>query len=79
MADVNVTLNPQLLPHLLSDEGEGLKKRIEFVLNPVLDVQVSEHLGADRHERTADRSGYRNGDRIRHLTIRIGSLTLRAG
>jgi len=36
MADINVTLNPDLLPNLLSDDGEGMKKLVESVLNQAL-------------------------------------------
>ena len=77
MADINVTLNPDLLPNLLSDDGEGMKKLVESVLNQVLEAQMVEHLGADRHERSSDRTGYRNGYRERQLTTRVGTLILR--
>ena len=77
MADINVTLNPDLLPNLLSDDGEGMKKLVESVLNQVLEAQMAEHLGADRHERSSDRTGYRNGYRERQLTTRVGTLILR--
>ena len=77
MADINVTLNPDLLPNLLSDDGEGMKKLVESVLNQVLEAQMVEHLGADRHERSSDRTGYRNGYRERQLTTRVGTLVLR--
>ena len=49
MANINVTLNPDLLPNLFSDDGEGMKKLVELVLNQVLEAQMAEHLGADRH------------------------------
>ncbi len=77
MANINVTLNPDLLPNLLSDDGEGMKKLVESVLNQVLEAQMAEHLGADRHERSSDRTGYRNGYRERQLTTRVGTLILR--
>ena len=77
MADINVTLNPDLLPNLLSDDGEGMKKLVESVLNQVLEAQMVEHLGADRHERSSDRTGYRNGYRERQLMTRVGTLILR--
>jgi transposase-like protein len=77
MADINATLNPDRLPNLLSDDGEGMKKLIESVLNQVLKAQMAEHFGADRHERSSDRTGYRNGYRERQLTTRVGTLLLR--
>src|SRR5260221_14662407 len=54
-----------------------LAKLLEQVLNQVLEAQVSEHLGAERYERTEERQGYRNGVRPRQLTKRGGKLTLR--
>lgn len=36
-----------------------------------------EHLGADHHERSSDRTGYRNGYRELQRTTRVGTLTLR--
>ena len=77
MANIDVTLNPELLPNLLSDSGEGMKKLVESVLNQVLEAQMLDHLGADRHERSNDRTGYRNGYRERQLTTRVGTLILR--
>jgi len=77
MANIDVTLNPELLPNLLSDSGEGMKKLVESVLNQVLEAQMVDHLGADRHERSSDRTGYRNGYRERQLTTRVGTLILR--
>lgn len=36
---------------------------MESVLNQVLEAQMTEHLGADRHERTEELTGYRSGVR----------------
>ena len=77
MAEFNLTLNQDLLPNLLTEGGDGLKKLVESVLNQVLEAQMMEHLGADRHERTEERMGYRNGVRERALTTRVGTLILR--
>ena len=77
MAELNLTLNPDLLPNLLTEGGDGLKKLVESVLNQVLEAQMTEHLGADRHERTEERAGYRNGVRERTLTTRVGTVILR--
>lgn len=77
MADFNITVNPDHLPNLLTDDGDGLKKLVESVLNQVLEAQMTDHLGADRHERSDDRTGYRNGYRDRTLSTRVGTLVLR--
>src|SRR5215469_6498789 len=38
---------------------------------------LAEHLGAERHERTADRTGYRNGYRERPWDTRVGAIELK--
>ncbi|SCY17384.1 Transposase, Mutator family, partial [Legionella israelensis DSM 19235] len=37
---------------------------------------MSESLGADKHERSGERIGYRNGYRPRQLYTRVGPVTL---
>ncbi|EQD55445.1 transposase mutator type, partial [mine drainage metagenome] len=60
MADYDVSVGRDLLPGILNGP-EGLAKLVETVLNQVLEAQMTEHLGASPHERTAERQGYRNG------------------
>jgi transposase-like protein len=50
---------------------------VEAYLNQLLEEQMGDHLGADRHERTTERPGYRNGTRERRLFTRVGPITLR--
>ena len=75
MAGYDVTVGKELLPGLLSGQ-DGLAKLVEAVLNQILEAQVSESLGADRHERSEERQGYRNGYRARTLFTRVGPVTL---
>jgi transposase-like protein len=55
---------------------DGLARLVESVLNQILEAQVSEALGAERHERSEERQGYRNGYRARTLFTRVGPVTL---
>ena len=75
MAGYDVSVSEDLLPGLLSGQ-DGLAKLVETVLNQVLEAQVTETLGADRHERSEERQGYRNGYRPRTLFTRVGPVTL---
>lgn len=75
MTDYNITVGKDLLPELLSSQ-DGLAKLVEGVLNQILEAQVTESLGADRHERSGERIGYRNGYRARQLYTRVGPVTL---
>ncbi len=60
MARYDINVGQDLLPRLLSDQ-DGLAKLVESVLNQILEVQVTETLGVDRHERSDERQGNRNG------------------
>ncbi|NMG17858.1 IS256 family transposase [Aromatoleum bremense] len=75
MAGYDVSVGRDLLPGLLSGQ-DGLAKLVEAVLNQILEAQVTEALGAERHERTEERAGYRNGTRARTLYTRVGPVTL---
>lgn len=75
MTGYNVSVGKDLLPGLLSGQN-GLAKLVETVLNQILEAQVTESLGADRHERSDERQGYRNGYRPRTLYTRVGPVTL---
>lgn len=75
MAGYDISVGRDLLPGLLSGQ-DGLAKLVEAVLNQVLEAQVTETLGADRHERSEERQGYRNGYRPRTLFTRVGPVTL---
>lgn len=75
MAGYDISVGRDLLPGLLSGQ-DGLAKLMEAVLNQVLEAQVTETLGADRHERSEERQGYRSGYRPRTLFTRVGPVTL---
>ena len=75
MAGYDINVGRDLLPGLLSGQN-GLANLVEAVLNQILEAQVAETLGADRHERSDERQGYRNGYRARTLYTRVGPVTL---
>jgi transposase-like protein len=54
-----------------------MKALVKEVLQEVLDAEMTEFLGADRNERSAERNGYRAGYYSRGLVTRIGKLELR--
>lgn len=75
MAGIGISVNKALLPDLLGSQ-DGLAKLVEVVLNQILEAQVTEALSAERHERSDDRTGYRNGHRPRTLYTRVGPVSL---
>ena len=54
-----------------------LRDGVRVLTQALMEIEVSQHLGAERHERTAERSGQRNGYREREWDTRVGTLGLR--
>ena len=75
MAGYDISVGKELLPGLLNGQ-DGLAKLLEAVLNQILEAQVTESIGADKHERSEERQCYRNGYRPRTLYTRVGPVTL---
>ena len=75
MTGYEINVGSELLPGLLNGPN-GLAKLVETVLNQILEAQVAESVGAQRHERSEERQGYRNGYRARTLFTRVGPVTL---
>src|SRR6476660_4159913 len=67
------------LAELLAKAGDGdfLRSVTEAVVQLLMETDVEGLIGAGRHERSGDRTTYRNGYRDRALDTRLGSLQLR--
>ena len=67
------------LAELMAKAGDGdfLRTVAEAVVQLLMETDVEGMIGAGRHERTGDRTTYRNGYRDRTLDTRLGSLQLR--
>jgi transposase-like protein len=57
-------------------DPEFLRQTLEWLLQPVMEAEVRERIGADRYDRTPDRTTYRNGHRPREWDTRLGTLHL---
>ncbi len=60
----------------LLDDEDFLKVMVEKVCQRIMEEEMTEFIGADPHERTDDRKGYRNGFKPRILRTRVGELNL---
>jgi putative transposase len=58
-------------------DGDFLRSVAEAVVRLLMETDVEGLIGAGRHERSGDRTTYRNGYRDRILATRLGSLQLR--
>jgi putative transposase len=57
-------------------EFDFLREGVRVLSQAVMEMELSQHLGAERHERTVSRTGQRNGYRERQWDTRVGSLSL---
>lgn len=75
MPQLQLTVDPEQLQGFLTND-QALRQVIEDLVNQVLQAEVTDHVQADKYERTDQRRGYRNGTRTRDLTTRVGTLHL---
>ena len=59
-----------------SSAGELIPELVRHGLQQLIELEVAAVLVADRHERTDERLGYRNGSRPRLLTTQVGDIPL---
>jgi putative transposase len=65
-----------MVQQILLDDPAFLKEIVERVLQELLEVEMTEHIGAAPYERTENRKGQRNGYKPRTLRTRVGTLNL---
>ena len=53
-------------------DGDVFKAMLELMAQRVMEEELASHVGADRHERTPERRGHRNGYKGRSLNTRVG-------
>lgn len=71
----DITIDPAI--ELLAEKGfDGLQEAIATLLNQAMLIERSRHLGADRYERSNERTGYANGYKPKTVKSRIGELEL---
>jgi putative transposase len=77
MATGNGTGGDAAVQAVLTDDPGFLRDLVAHVVQEVLEAEMAAHLGAAPYERTATRTGQRNGYQPRQLHTRVGALTLR--
>lgn len=75
MAKKSIELNGDLVQQLFSDR-DRLREVLEVICQAAMRQEVAAHLNAEAHERSADRTGHRNGHKPRTLRTRVGELQL---
>jgi transposase-like protein len=74
--DLRMALQGLLRKAELAGDAEFLREGVRVLAQALMELEVSQQLGAERHERTAERTGYRNGYRERQWDTRVGTLEL---
>jgi len=60
----------------VSEDVNFLREGVRALAQALMEVEVTQHLRAERYERTSARTGERNGSRDRRWDTRVGSITL---
>jgi transposase-like protein len=74
--DLRMGLEELLDKAALTADADFLRDGLRLLTEESLELQVSQHVGAARHERTAGRTGRRNGYRERRWDTRVGTIDL---
>ncbi len=77
MADgLRIGLEELLRKARMEQDTDFLREGVRVLGQPLMELEVSEQVGAAKHERTEDRKGYRNGYRTREWDTRVGTVDL---
>lgn len=78
MADeLRIGLAELLRKAQMEHDADFLKEGVRALSQAIMEMEVEEHIGAARHERTSGRSGHRNGYRERSWDTRVGTVELK--
>ena len=75
--DVRMALGELLRKAEVEPDLDVLREGVRVLAAAIMDLEVEQHLGAGRHERTPERRGQRNGYRDRQWDTRVGTVDLR--
>ena len=73
----NITLNAAEMKTVLMEQKDFLQPVVQEAVQAILEVEMEECLQAGKHERSAERLGYRSGYYRRRLITRVGTMVLR--
>lgn len=72
--DLRIGLLELLRKAELEGEADFLREGVRMLAEALMELEVEQQLGAGKHERNAERKGYRNGHRSREWDTRVGSI-----
>jgi putative transposase len=78
MADqLRIGLSELLRKAMIEQDAGFLKEGIRVLSQALMEMEVEEHVGAGRHERSPGRTGQRTGQRQRNWDTRVGTVELK--
>src|SRR3982074_352537 len=75
--DLRIALQELLRKAELDSDVDFLREGVRVMAQQLMELEVTQHVGADKYERAAERNGERNGYRDRTWDTRVGSIELR--
>jgi putative transposase len=75
--DLRMALIELLRKAELEQDADFLREGVRVLSQALMELEVSQHVKADRYEHTAERVGQRNGYRERQWDTRVGTIELR--
>ncbi len=76
MAKARMDLSAFVGKLLEEQDGDVLREGIRVLSQALMESEVAGLIGAERHERTGERTAYRNGSRMRTWDTRMGTIEL---
>src|SRR5262245_4561718 len=73
--DLRIAL-AELLRKTELEDADFLREGVRVLAQAVMELEVGQHVGAERYERSPDRRGERNGYRDRQWDTRVGTMDL---
>ena len=74
--ELRIGLSGLLRKAQLEGDADFLKEGVRALSQAIMEMEVEEHIGAARHERSPGRTGQRNGYRQRIWDTRVGAVEL---
>src|ERR1051325_4833138 len=75
--DLRMALQELLRKAEFDGDVDFLREGVRVLAQELMEIEVAQHVGAEKYERAAERNGERNGYRERTWDTRVGSLELR--
>ena len=76
MTEPTIALKEYLYNLGMEKDADFLRQGVELLSQLLMEVEVEQQIGAKKHERTEERSNYRNGTRKRNWETRVGEIEL---